>query len=94
MENYSIKIQYEEELHQFEVGEYAHYDDERCKYRVFKDGAYVASFEPDRQNYLHICQNPAGLDEELLNLLAEHIESGIPHVRSKGLNDDVPESNS
>lgn len=92
MENYSVKVSYAEELHQFEVGEYPHYDDERCKYRIYKDGTYVASFEPDRQNYLHVCQNIAGLDEELLNLLADHIESRIPHVRSKSSNGEESES--
>ncbi|WP_407430621.1 hypothetical protein [Arcticibacter sp.] len=88
MENFSIKVNYAEELHQFEVGEYPHYDDERCKYRVYKNGNYVASFEPDRQNYLHVCQNVAGLDEELLDLLADHIESRIPHARNKRLDEN------
>ncbi|PRY53310.1 hypothetical protein B0I27_104320 [Arcticibacter pallidicorallinus] len=92
MENFSIKVDYAEKIHEFEVGEYPHYDDERCKYRVYKDGTYVASFEPDRQNYLHVCQNAAGLDEELLDLLADYIESRIPHPRSITFNEDESES--
>jgi len=92
MENFSIKVDYAEETHQFVVGEYPHSDDERCKYRIYRDGAYVASFEPDRQNYLHVCQNVAGLDEELLDLVADYIESRIPHPRGKRIDDDNPES--
>jgi len=41
---------------------------------------------------LHVCQNVAGLDEELLNLLADHIESRFPHIRSKSSNEDESES--
>jgi len=91
MENYSIKVSHDDTLYHFEVGEYLHYDDERCKYRIYEDGVYVASFEPDAQNYLHICQNVAGLDEELLNVLAEQIEARIPHTRSKRFNEDESE---
>jgi hypothetical protein len=81
MENYPIMVSKDKEVHHFEVGEYAHQEDDKCKFRIFENGAFVASFEPDAQDYLHICQNPAGLDEELLYLLADQIEVHHPHQR-------------
>lgn len=79
MENYAITISMDKEVHHFEVGEYVHQDDAKCKFRVFENGVYVASFEPDNHQFLHICQNPGGLDEEILHLLADEIEGHHPH---------------
>lgn len=78
MENYPITISKDKEVHYFEVGEYVHHDGDRCKFRVFENGIYMASFEPDAQDFLHICQNPGELDEELLYLLADQIEAHHP----------------
>jgi hypothetical protein len=86
MENHPITISHDKEVHHFEVSEHPHHDGERCKFRVFEYGQFVASFEPDAQNYLHICQNAAGLDEELLFHLADLIEATIPHGDSKHFN--------
>jgi hypothetical protein len=85
MENYPITISLDKEVHHFEVGEYVHHDGERCKFRVFEDGEFVASFQPDEQDFLHICQNPAGINEEILHLLADKIEAHHPH----GINDNI-----
>lgn len=85
MENYAITISKDKEVHHFEVGEYAHQEDTKCKFRVFENGVYVASFEPDAHDFLHICQNPGQLDEEVLHLLADEIELHHPH----GINDNV-----
>jgi hypothetical protein len=85
MENYPVTISKDKEIHHFEVGEYLHHSDESCKYKVFENGVYVASFEPDGQEFLHICQNPGHVDEELLHLLAEKIESHHP----QGINDNI-----
>jgi hypothetical protein len=85
MENYPITVSKNKEVHHFEVGEYLHHDEERCKFKVFENGVYVASFEPDAQEFLHICQNPGGLDEELLYILADQIEAHHPH----GINDNI-----
>jgi hypothetical protein len=79
MENYPITISKDKDVHHFEVGEYAHHHDEKCKFRVFENGVYVASFEPDEQQFLHICQNPGKVDEEILHLLADQIETHHPH---------------
>ena len=87
MEHYPITISHDKEVHHFQVSEHPHADNKRCKYRVFEHGAFVASFEPDAQNFLHICQNAAGLNEELLYELAGQIEVQIPHADAKHFND-------
>lgn len=85
MENYPISISVDKAIHHFEIGEYLHHNGESCKVKVFREGKLVASFEPDDYNYLHICQNPGNLDEELLHLLADQIEAHHPH----GINKDL-----
>lgn len=78
MENFPFMISTGKQVHHFEVGEYLHHDGESCKFRVFENGAFVASFEPDSLNCLHICQNPGAIDEEVLHLLADKIEAHHP----------------
>jgi hypothetical protein len=80
MSNYPITISTDKQIHYFEVGEYPHHDEEHCKFKVFENGVYVASFEPDAQDFLHICQNPGDLDEEILYLLADEIEAHHPQL--------------
>lgn len=87
METHPITIRYDKEVYHFQVSEHPHFEGERCKYRVFENGAFVASFEPDARQYLHICQNAAGLNEEILYLLADQIEATIPHADRKHFND-------
>lgn len=91
MENFTITISHDKEVHHFQVGEYPHHDDQRCKFRVFENGAFVASFEPDAHNFLHICQNIAELNEELLDQLADQIEAKIPHAAPHHFNDKEEE---
>jgi hypothetical protein len=85
MENYPITISLDNAVHHFEVGEYAHHDDDKCKYRVYENGAYVASFTPDSHDFLQICQNPGKVVEEILHLLADKIETHHP----QGINDNI-----
>jgi len=85
MENYPITISLDEKVHHFEVGEFVHHVEDRCKYRVFENGAYVASFKTDDHDFLHICENPANIDEEILHLLADKIEAHHP----QGINDNI-----
>ncbi|GAA4325929.1 hypothetical protein GCM10023149_28480 [Mucilaginibacter gynuensis] len=85
MNNYPIIITVGKEAHHFEVGEYAHHEDGKCKFRVYENGTYVVSFTPDNQDFLHICQNPGRVDEEILHLLADKIEAHYPH----GVNDNI-----
>ena len=75
MENYSVSISLDKEIYHFEIGEYLHQNGEGCKVKVFQRGKLVASFEPDKNNFLHICQNPGKLQEELLHLLADQMEA-------------------
>jgi hypothetical protein len=74
MEKHPITISHDNEVHHFEVSEQTHHDSERCKYRVFENGAFVAGFEPDAQNFLHICQNAAGLDDDLYDQLMSSLQ--------------------
>ncbi|UOE47934.1 hypothetical protein MTO98_26340 [Mucilaginibacter sp. SMC90] len=46
MENYPITISKDKKVHHFEVGEYVHHEEDKCKYRIYENGAYVASFTP------------------------------------------------
>ncbi|TWR28913.1 hypothetical protein FPZ43_11650 [Mucilaginibacter pallidiroseus] len=82
MENYLVTVTLKKQTYQFEIGEYLHHQDERCKFKVFENGKMVASFEPDAHQYLHVCQNPGNLDERVLNLLADKIEAHHPHQRN------------
>lgn len=91
MENFTITLSHDKQVHHFEVGEYPHHDDRRCRYRIFESGVYVASFEPDAHNFLHICQNIGELDEELLHELADQIEAKIPHAAPQHLIDKEDE---
>jgi len=75
MENNKITITHNKAVHHFQVADYPHHNKRHCKYKVFENGVNVASFEPDTQQCLHICQNPGGLDNMLLNLLADKIEA-------------------
>jgi hypothetical protein len=84
MENYPITVSVDEQVHQFEVGEYLHHD-EHCKFKVFENGTFVASFTPDDHDFLQICQNPGGVEKEILHLLADKIEAHHPH----GINDNI-----
>ena len=83
MENYPITISLDKEIYHFEIGEYLHHNGESCKVKVFQEGKLVASFEPDKSNFLHICQNPGKLKEELLHLLADQIEAHHPQGINK-----------
>ena len=84
MENYPITVITDNETYYFEVGEYLHHDNESCKYKVFIDGEFVASFEQDDHQFLHICQNPGKIDKELLHQLADQIEMHHPFGIKQG----------
>jgi hypothetical protein len=47
----------------------------KCEYEVFEDSKLVAVFEPDENEYIHICRNPGGLDEEIIVGIADRIEA-------------------
>jgi len=75
MDKISINIEKDKQVLTFEVADYLHHESEHCKFEVFKNGEFVAGFEPDKQHYLHVCKNPGIVDEEILFLLADKIEA-------------------
>ena len=75
MDKFEIQIAQENENIVFEVIDYAHDEENKCKFEVFRDRKFVASFEPDSRGFLHVCKNPGNIDENILDSLAEKIES-------------------
>jgi len=75
MELFEISVSYKNENHHFEVRDYMHHDGEQCKFELYKEGKFIASFEPGPHKHLHICKNAKVEEEELLDLVAEQIES-------------------
>ena len=75
MELFEISVSYKNENHHFEVRDYMHHDGEQCKFELYKEGIFIASFEPGPHKHLHICKNTGEEEEELLDLVAEQIES-------------------
>lgn len=75
MELFEISVTYNDAQHHFEVRDYMHHDGENCKYEVYRKGIFVVSFEPGPHRHLHVCKD-AGIEEEnLLDLIADEIES-------------------
>lgn len=83
MENYTVTITPDHHYH-FQVEQYPHHATGQCTYKIYQNGDFVASLEPDGQDFLHVCQNPADVDLEILHLLAEQIESRHPNARHLG----------
>ncbi|MHA4895221.1 hypothetical protein ACXZ1K_10735 [Pedobacter sp. PWIIR3] len=78
MENYTVSITPEHQ-HHFQVIQYPHHASGGCQYKIYQNGDFVASLEPDAQDFLHVCKNPAAIDLEVLHLLAEQIQAHHPH---------------
>jgi len=75
MERFPISIETDSEVYRFEVVDYVHHSKSHCKFEAYMNGQMVASFEPDAQDHLYVCKNPGKLDNDLLHLLADEIES-------------------
>ncbi|HEY0245594.1 MAG TPA: hypothetical protein VGC01_08535 [Mucilaginibacter sp.] len=75
MEKFEISVTSNNENHHFEVYDYMHHDEEKCKYEVYKNGEFVVSFEPGPHKILHICKNPGVIEEEMLYLIADQLET-------------------
>jgi hypothetical protein len=75
MEKHVIEIEKDHTKLSFEVKDYPQHDDDRCKFEVFKDSSFIASFEPDRHGLLHICKSSGKVEEEVLHLIADKIEA-------------------
>jgi len=74
MEQFEISVTHNNQNFHFEVRDYMHHDDDKCKYEVYSNGDFIGSFEPDNHKILHICKNPGLVDEELLHLVADQLE--------------------
>ena len=73
MDNFSVTLSPNHKCH-FQVEQHPHHVTGGCKYKIYQDGKFVASLEPDSRNFLHVCQNPAAIELEILHMLAEQIE--------------------
>ena len=72
MEKFNISVQGTDELFDFQV---VNNGADKCEYEVFSGDTLVAVFEPDENEYIHICRNPGGLDEEIIVQIAGRIEA-------------------
>jgi hypothetical protein len=72
MEAFVIKIAQEEKVFEFIIVDK---QSEKCEFEVYLDTILMAVFEPDEHEYIHICRNPGGLDEEIIVQIADKIEA-------------------
>jgi len=72
MEKFKISVAGTDELFNFQV---VNNGSDKCEYEVFAGNELVAVFEPDESEYIHICRNPGGLDEEIIVQIADRIEA-------------------
>jgi hypothetical protein len=72
MKKFEIKVNGAEDVFYFEVHILRQ---ENCAYQVYENGVLVAVFEPDEEEYLHVCDNPGGLDEEVIYEIGLKIEA-------------------
>jgi len=72
MEKFDISVSRTGELFNFQV---VNKQTETCEYEVYQGESLVAVFEPDENEYIHICRNPGGLDEEVIVQIAGRIEA-------------------
>jgi len=77
METYKVTTS-EGEQHVFQVGIFPDTNHSSCRYRVYQNGKMVAALSPNSQGFLDICQNPAGISDELLDKLTDAIELRHP----------------
>jgi len=87
MEKYAVIMSPEIQYH-FDVEQYPHHGSAGCKYKIYIGEKFIASLEPDGQDFLHVCQNPGNIDLEVLHLLAEQIELRHPRAAQLGEGDE------
>ncbi|MEJ6981952.1 hypothetical protein WG906_15900 [Pedobacter sp. P351] len=74
MESFSIEVINDGSPKNFEIIDYAHSDDIRCKFEIYSNNKIVASFEPDARGFLYICKNWKVVSEKTLHLIADKLE--------------------
>ncbi len=72
MEKFNISVPGTGELFNFQV---VNNGADKCEYEVYAGDQLVAVYEPDEDEYIHICRNPGGLDEEVIVGIAGRIEA-------------------
>jgi len=71
MEKFDITVSRDKEVFHFEVIDQ---EKERCEFEVYENGKLVCTFEPNEDEYIKICRNQGGLDEEIVYMIADRIE--------------------
>jgi len=71
MEAFDISISRDNEIFHFKV---INQGRDCCEFEVFRDDRLVCTFEPNEDEYIRICRNQGGLDEEVVYLIADKIE--------------------
>lgn len=71
MEKFNISVSGTDEVFYFQV---VNKGSDRCEYEVYSGEVLVAVSELDEHEYIHICRNPGGLDEEIIYHIAGQIE--------------------
>jgi hypothetical protein len=71
MEEFEISVSRDREVFHYTV---VNNGTDRCEFEVFEDGRLVCSFEPNEDEYIRICRNQGGLDEEVVYMIADQIE--------------------
>ena len=72
MEEFSINIVQESKPVHYRIVDK---QTDKCEFEVYFGEVLVAVFEPDEYEYIHICRNPGGLDEEVIVQIADQIEA-------------------
>lgn len=71
MEAFDITVSREREILHFKV---VNQGGGRCEFEVFSGDRLVCTFEPHEDEYIRICRNQGGLDEEVIYMIADQIE--------------------
>lgn len=71
MEKFAIAIEHDNEILNFEVVDQ---EKDQREFEVFQDGKLMCTFEPNEEEYIKISRNQAGLDEEVIYMIADKIE--------------------
>ena len=74
MDQFIVPIQKDNAVLKFEVRDYPHDEEHTCKFEVYLQNEFIASFEPDPRGHLHICKNPGNIEKETLHLISDEIE--------------------
>ena len=79
MSLFPIAVDYENVTYHFQVSEYPHYDELRCKFNVYYCGELVATFTPGKDHILHLCKKFGNIKDQLLDLVTDQIERLHPY---------------